>query len=224
MKQLINIYDNSLRLLDDAVHMLERERFSTATALAIFSIEESAKFVIKAREAVRDDLTRKKVYKHEVKHEEIGDYFWYWAIYSVLTDTFADFKKFVQEKGDKKTMEVIEHLQGGEAVDFLRFHMFKDETELKEFVKERFRYPAYLEISESAKSGEIEKLRRRCLYVDLSNDYTLISDPREITKDEAEYWVMVARFGLMYMQHRKDLILSAQQNATPGIANITCDE
>jgi len=208
MKHLINIYDNSLRLLNDATLLLENGRFPTATAMAIFSIEESAKFVIKARKTNRKDLPEKKIYNHEVKHQEMGEYFWYWAIYSVLTDTFVEFKKFAESNSDKKLLSITKELEGGNAVNFLRFNMFKDEVELKEYVKDRFPYPKYLEISELAKDGEIELLRRRCIYVDLSKNLESISDPKDVTREEAEYWVMVARFGLAYMQHSKDKIMN----------------
>ena len=83
----------------------------------------------------------------------------------------------------------------------MRFHMFKDEDEMRIHVKERFKHPELLQISESAKSGIIENLRKKCIYVDLSSDRkAIMSSPDEITEEEANEWMKIAWFGQEYIK------------------------
>ena len=194
---------NSERLFNEAFSAYHERRFATATALSIISIEEAAKYVICKREKKRPDIPKKRVFRHEVKHEEIGELFWYWAIFSVLSDTFKDFKSFAEKapEADSNTMELIGNLTGGDAVDFIRFHMFNNAEEMRAYVKERFKHPELLEISEAGNSGAVELLRRRCLYVDLNkNRDEVTSSPDEITEDDANEWLKIAWFGQEYIK------------------------
>jgi len=197
------IAKNSERLINEAFDAFQKKHYATSTALSIFSIEEAAKFVICKRERKREDIPRKRVFKHEVKHEEIGKLFWYWAIFSVLSETFKDFKTFAESKPDTdpKTMEFIGNLSGGDAVDLMRYHMFTNEEEMREYVKKEFSHPELLEISEAGKSGAVEALRRKCLYVDLSEDRSdVTSSPDEISEEDANEWLKIAWFGQEYIK------------------------
>ena len=75
MLALAAIEDNSKRLYLEALGALNTEHFATAVALSIFSFEEAAKYVILKRQAKRPELPKKRVFRHEVKHEEIGELF-----------------------------------------------------------------------------------------------------------------------------------------------------
>lgn len=133
----------------------------------------------------------------------MGELFWYWAIFSVLSDTFNDFKSFAEAlpEADQKTMELIGGLSGGDAVDFIRFRMFKTEDEMRSYVKERFAHPELLEVSEAGNMGAVEALRRRCLYVDLSEGRdSITSSPEEVTEADANEWFKIAWFGQEYIQ------------------------
>ena len=81
MSPLEAIATNSTRLYREALRCLSGQQIATATALGIFSFEEAAKYAIVKREAKRPELPRKRILKHEVKHEEMGEFFWYWAIF-----------------------------------------------------------------------------------------------------------------------------------------------
>jgi AbiV family abortive infection protein len=194
---------NSARLFHEGISALEAKRFATATALAIFSIEEAAKYVIFVREAKRPQWPKKLVFRHEVKHEEMGEYFWYWAIYAVFSDTFKDFKSFAerQPRADPKIMDFIASLSGGQAVDFIRFNLFDTEAEMRAYVKQHFAHPELLEIAEAGSGGVVEVLRRRCLYVDLSDNRDSVrSSPESVTEAEANEWLKVAWFGQEYIK------------------------
>lgn len=203
MSPLDAIATNSTRLYQEALRCFSAQQFATATAMAIFSFEEAAKYAIFKREAKRPELPKKRVFKHEVKHEEMGELFWYWAIFSVLSETFNDFKSFTTTlpEADPKTMEFIASLSGGKAVDFIRYNMFKTEAEMRSYVKERFAHPELLEVAEAGSSGAIEALRRRALYVDLSLDRgTVITSPETIAEGEANEWLKVSWFGQEYIK------------------------
>lgn len=203
MTPLDAIAGNSTRLYHEAIDTLVVKRFATATALAVSSFEEAAKYVIFKREAKCPKLPKKQIYKHEVKHEEIGELFWDWAIFSVLSDTFKDFKSFAEAlpEADQKTMEFVAGLSGGDAVDFIGGHMFKTEDEMRTYVKECFAHPELLEISKAGREGAVEKLRRRCLYVDLSKGCdSITSSPEEVTETDANEWLKIAWFGQEYIQ------------------------
>jgi AbiV family abortive infection protein len=203
MRILQSIEKNSLRFYNESFEAFFKKKYATAIFLAIFSIEEAAKYVIVEKENRRPELTPKKIYQHKIKHEEIGEFFWYWAIYSVLSETFKDFKSFAENlpKIDSETLKFIQKQTGGDAVDFIRFNMFKNEEEMRVYVKERFEHPELLEVSKSAKEGIIENLRKRCIYVDLSQDRkSIITSPEEISEDEANEWMKIAWFGQEYIK------------------------
>jgi AbiV family abortive infection protein len=208
MSALYAIEQNSKRLYEEALSALGREEFATATALAIFSFEEAAKYVILKRQAKRPELPKKKVFRHEVKHEEIGDLFWYWAIFSVLTKTFEDFRSFTSElpDPDPELVKMIQNHSGGDAVNFLRYNMFESEEEMRAHVRERFSHPELLDIAAAGSVGEIEKIRRKALYVDPSPDLnSVISSPLTITNDDANEWLKIAFFGQEYVKIARGL-------------------
>ena len=193
---------NSKRLYDEAHQAFGEGRLATATALAIFSIEESAKHAILKRQAKRPNLPPKRITRHEIKHQEIGELFWYWAIYSVLSKTFQDFHSFASTlpDADKETLDFISRLSGGEAVDFLRYNMFKSEEEMRTYVHQNFPHPELLDISALGKSGAVEALRKRCLYVDLSSDGSgILSTPESVSQSDAIEWLKIAWFGQEYI-------------------------
>lgn len=203
MRSFDVIAKNSERLFDEALQCLSARRFATATALAIFSFEEAAKYVIYKREDKYPDSPKKRIFKHEVKHEEIGEFFWDWAIYSVLSKTFNEFKSFAHSlpKADQKAMNLIGLLSGGDAVDYLRYKMFKDEIEMREFVKQNFEHPELLEVSGAGRTGDIEKIRRSAIYVDLSsNRDVVLTSPESITEIETNEWLKIAWFGQEYIK------------------------
>ena len=206
MRALEAIEMNSRRLYLEALDAFYGKRFPTATALSVFSFEEAAKYVILKREAKRPELKRKRVYWHEVKHEEMGEFFWYWAIFSVLTKTFADFKTFTSSlpELDPKVMEMINGLSGGDAVDFLRYNMFGSEEEMRAHVRANFPHPELLDIAAAGSSGWIESIRRRALYVDVSSDLnTVISSPESVGENDTEEWLKIAFFGQEYVKLAK---------------------
>lgn len=212
MTPLIAIETNSKRLYDEAVAALGVGNFSTSIALAIFSFEEAAKFAIVKRESYRPELPRKRITRHHVKHEEIGEIIWYWAIYSVLSETAENFKFFTAQlpNVNTQTMEFIEALSGGEAVNFLRYNMFQTEGEMRVYVKERFGHPELLEIVEAGRSGAIETIRRKALYVDLTDDRTeIVTTPIDFTHDDAVEWLKIAWFGQEYIALSKRIWNSA---------------
>lgn len=197
------IAENSKRLFDEALQCLSERRFATATALAIFSFEEAAKYVIFKREAKYPDSPKKGIFKHEAKHEEMGEFFWLWAIYSVLSKTFNEFKSFANSlpRADPQAMNFIGSLSGGDAVNYLRYKMFKNEDEMREFVKQNFDHPELLDVSGAGRTGDIEKIRRRALYVDLSpNRDAILASPDSITEAEANEWLKIAWFGQEYIK------------------------
>ena len=206
MRALDAIEENSHRLYVEALGALGRKEFATATSLSIFSFEEAAKYVILKRQEYRPELPKKRIFKHEVKHKEIGDYFWSWAIFSVLTKTFEEFKSFATKlpEPDEKVIEMIQALSGGAAVDFLRYHMFANEEEMRQHVRDRFPHPELLEIASAGSSGKIEAIRRRALYVDPSPDLRgVLSSPNSIDTDEANEWLKIAFFGQEYIKLAK---------------------
>src|SRR3546814_15941928 len=113
----------STRRYRQALRCLSGQQFATTTALAMLSIEEAAKDAIVKREAKRPSSPRKSIFRHEVKHEEMGEFFWGWAIFSVLSNTFDDFKSFASSSPecDSMTMELIASLSGGKDVVCSRY-------------------------------------------------------------------------------------------------------
>ncbi|MEW5903143.1 MAG: AbiV family abortive infection protein [Pseudomonadota bacterium] len=208
MLALDAIEDNSRRLYIEALGALDAEHYATAVALSIFSFEEAAKYVILKRQAKRPELPKKRVFRHEVKHEEIGELFWYWAIFSVLTKTFEDFKSFTSAlpDPDPKVVEMIQGLSGGNAVDFLRYNMFASEDEMRAHVRTHFPHPELLDVATAGATGKIEAIRRQALYVDPSPDLNLVlSSPSSIGNSEANEWLKIAFFGQEYIKLAKRL-------------------
>ncbi|WP_430229000.1 hypothetical protein [Nitrosomonas communis] len=189
---------NSGRLYLEAFGALEREQFAATIALSIFSFEEAAKYVSLKHQAKRPELPKKRFFKREVKYDEIGELFWYWAIFSVPTQTFEDFKSFASTlpDPDPKLIQMMQGLSGEDVVDFLRYNMFSSEEEMRPHVRKRFPHPDLLDVAATGASGKIEAIRRRVLYVDPLPDLNArLSSSQSIGNDEANKWLKIAFFG-----------------------------
>ncbi len=71
-KALFPIAKNAMRLFQDAELLFANGRYPTAVAVAISSIEEAGKFVIRSRDASHGKTPSPKPPKHYSKHYELG--------------------------------------------------------------------------------------------------------------------------------------------------------
>ena len=82
--------------------------------------------------------------------------------------------------------------------------MFSSEEETRAYVRERFPHPELLDVAAAGSSGQIEAIRRRALYVDVSRDLqSVLSSPRSIGETEAKEWLKIAFFGQEYIKLAK---------------------
>jgi AbiV family abortive infection protein len=214
---LLPVAKNAIRLFDDAELLFKNGRYPTAVAVAIASIEAAGNFVIRSREASHGQAPSSKPPKHHAKHYELGWFYWKWATWQVLRDTFEDFKSWVQKRPEHSGFyEQIKDLDHGEAVDFLQAYMFKSEEELHAYLKERFPHPKYLGVRGMAQSQRIEETRRTGLYCDVDLNYKVTRNPESLTKADAEEWLNHASFAISHMKTWHDILTKKAQPA-PGL-------
>lgn len=213
-RALFPVAQNAVRLLCDAELLFGSGRYPTAVTVAIASIEEAGKFVIRSREASHGQTPSSKPPKHHAKHYELGWFYWKWAQWQVLRETFKDFKAWVQQQPEHRGFyEQIKNLDHGEAVDFLQTYMFKSEEELLAYLKERFPHPKYLDVRGMAQGRRIEEIRQTGLYCDIDSKYRLTRNPESLTKVEAEEWLNHARFAVSHMKTWHDILTQKSQSA-----------
>lgn len=211
-KALFPIAKNAMRLLQDAELLFANGRYPTAVAVAISSIEEAGKFVIRSRDASHGNTPSPKPPKHYSKHYELGWYYWQLAIWQVLLDTFYDFKSWVKERPeDEAFYKQIKDLDKKEAVEFLQAYMFESEEDIESYVKDKFSHPCYLEVRGKAQSHRIEEIRRTGLYCDTDSKYKVVRDPEGLTKSDAKEWLEHARFAMSNMKTWHEILAKKAQ-------------
>ena len=211
---LLPVAKNAVRLFEDAELLFKNGRYPTAVAVAIASIEEAGKFVIRSREASHDQAPSSKQPKHHAKHYELGWFYWKWATWQVLQETFDDFKAWVKQRPEHtKFYEQIKDLDQGEAVDFLQAYMFESEEELHAYLKDRFPHPDYLDVRGMAQSQRIEETRRTGFYCDVDSNYKVTRNPQSLNKSDAEEWLNHARFAISHMKTWHEILTKKAQLA-----------
>jgi len=202
------IMRNALRLFEDAELLFKNGRYPTAVSLAITSIEEAGKYVIKAREANQNKITDgNKQFDHIPKHYELGQFYWNMAIWKVLLDTFDDFKNWLQRQPDlSEYYSRIKDLKQNEAVNYLQHFMFQSNDELESYVKEKYPHKQYLEVRKHAQVRQVEKMRQAGLYCDINSTDQITNDPEKFTQANAEEWLVHAHFAMAQMMIWHDIL------------------
>ncbi len=199
---------NTIRLFQDSEILLKNERYASAVALAITSIEEAGKYVIRAREISHNTLAEgKKQFAHLPKHVELGEFYWKIAIWTVLLETVADFRIWLEKQPHLSDFyNEIKGLSENEAVTHLQHYMFKSTDELESYVRSRYTDKHYLEVRDLAREGRIEEIRRTGLYCDINSEYQVTRNPEMLKKADAEEWLAHARAALGQVKVWHDII------------------
>jgi AbiV family abortive infection protein len=158
---------NAVDLFDDAKLLFRNESFARAGALAILAIEETAKFLslIGAQ-----PLERHR--NHVAKHVGTASFLERKKHQLALRELLADRGQSEEyARLAELNLETTKDAQVQELWAEIQDRINKDET-IKRFVAQ-------------AHEKALDRLKQRCLYVDLNADGSVASSPMQVTKDEA---------------------------------------
>jgi AbiV family abortive infection protein len=198
------IYNNALRLLEDAELLFDSARYASSTALALFCIEEAGKFII----AVRDDDPRfprsRDIIPHKIKQAELGVAYWQLALWDVMTDEFNRLKGWLQTRKEADADEYLIYLsslKSNEAVQHMISVIGKSDPErVERLIRGKYPHRDRLDHLERALSGQLDRSRKSAIYVDLKPNGQPTSDPFTLGPDEAAEWLEDARVAVVFAQ------------------------
>jgi AbiV family abortive infection protein len=158
------VLENTLRLYRDAQLLLKNERFASCLSVSVLAAEELAKFLSLLE---LQGLKRSEWRNHHSKHVGTAAFLLRRNFQAALHATLegraekADQARLAQLDFGPEEMalfdEVLSHVvEDGSLIHFYRAH-----------------------------SKEMDGRKQRGFYVDLKEDLTIVSDPKEVTSDEA---------------------------------------
>jgi hypothetical protein len=183
---------NALRLMFDSGLLFKENRFGSAQALAVLSLEETAKHMI-LRMGGKSNIS------HIAKQRRLmGVVLFMKAYFSIrlCADLLRD--------GLERNRELSEHEQGvvghpeyGEFLNGLRDGKLRDQkSRLASFnmaFTQRIQRDGTFRFLDNIQKGEMSKLKEKGLYADV-NDLTgkILNDPALVPKKDAVFWIVQA--------------------------------
>jgi AbiV family abortive infection protein len=182
------ILQNAARLLDDARLLYDNQRFASATALAILAIEEMGKYFI-VKMPTQKGSAAGDLNKHIEKQVSFGSFPF---VETAIMDFLPQMKEigFIIEPDAEITEEQRQWMnsEAGWACvrERLRSDGFWDNLAQRVLDSEDGSFMA------RARNKEFDKLKQRCIYVDLNESSEVLAGPADITQETANYFVRLA--------------------------------
>jgi AbiV family abortive infection protein len=181
-RSALEVLTHVVRLYDDAKILFRNESFATAGALAILALEETAKFLSLAGIQPLEGSSR----DHVVKHVGAASFLLRKRYQQALRELLAD-------RGKSEEYARLAQIDLETTEDPLIWEMIDD-------VLERITKDKSLMRFAHAYDKRFDRLKQRCLYVDLNPDGSVASSPQQVTKDEATEALEVMQQVLMQIR------------------------
>jgi AbiV family abortive infection protein len=185
------LFENIHRLLQDAELLLDTGRWVSANATAILAIEEAGKFT----SLLSSDGAKKDSRNHKRHQEAMGEYFTSVAFFEAVVremDPMMEHLKTMSPDGYAQAMAMPRD-------ELIRFTMTSLATD-PDFDMQRFIRRVVGEDDSTgfakavAEDNKYHKERLQSNYVDYDSAGNLCSNPFEVTQEQAERTVDLARF------------------------------
>jgi AbiV family abortive infection protein len=169
--------------------LYERERFASATALAILAIEEEGKYLM-VKWALEEGVIANNLNDHIAKQVRFASL--------PFTDvTIREFIKLLYDMGfvvkaEPELTEQQRRWADGELGQNFRDWLRNDKS-LREAVLERALETEDARLMTRAHKKELNRLKQRSIYVDLNDKLEVIADPADVSAEIACYFLSVAR-------------------------------
>ena len=178
---LTSIAKNARSLLSDAELLFDHGRYARATALAVLAVEEVGKCLLlerntaEAEQAMRDHMQKQRIVAVSVGMEAAFDAYER-TLHSMGLDWVAI--EDVTPAGQKW----IDSQGGWDKV----CERLKSDTPILENMAEAFKTVSQDGLVRETLAGTLSKWKERGFYVDVSSTQELLSDPKEVKKEQAE--------------------------------------
>jgi len=187
------ILKNGRRLVEDAELLFERQRYASATMLAIYALEEMGKHY-QAKWRLVEEHSSKGRRLHRAKQGIVGAFYGSRVAIGAVSEILSRIGLPEGMAADVRYLRpVLDWLRGrhdgAELVEPFREGML-------EIMGAAFSADPRTSILERAQRGEIEQTKRNAMYVDIGKLGEVTSNPETITRDIAAEWVEHARFML----------------------------
>jgi AbiV family abortive infection protein len=183
------ILQNARRLLNDACLLYDNERFASATALAILAMEEKGKWLM-TKWASEEGSVARDLNNHVTKQVRF-------ASLTFVDVLIIEFVKQLHEMGFviKHDTQMTEQQQ--------QWVRLKDGLSLIREIMKGKKFMASLlqrvlekedgSLMARAQARELDKLKQKCMYVDVDTNLDVLADPADITQETASCLLRLAR-------------------------------
>jgi AbiV family abortive infection protein len=182
---LETILQNARRLLDDARLLYDNERFASATALAILAMEETGKYFIVKRASEKDSVA-KDLNNHIEKQIHFASYPF---VETILIEFFKRLG-FVPKLGAQMPEQQRQWMNSESGQTFLK--KFLDNKDFMDSFVQGVLDTDNGSFMARAERKELNKLKQRCMYVDLDETSQVLADPADITQETANFFLRLA--------------------------------
>jgi hypothetical protein len=190
---------NSIRHLVEADEHFKKQRFASALASAVFSIEEYGKLYFVALTGKGNQPHRMKQIIFVVMLRFVISHGWWSHWRAMLKDGLGDAVLSEQQQKD-----IADHPEIGAFVEALRAGKFTDpQQRLDAFVQaviQKERRDGTTSFWQPFLEGQLNKVRMRATYVDVSDAGEPVSDPSTISAENAAF-LCAGAFGLLTISY-----------------------
>jgi AbiV family abortive infection protein len=182
------ILQNAARLLDDARLLYDNQRFASATALAILTMEEMGKYFIVKWASGRGSAAR-DLNKHIAKQVSFGSFPF---VEMTIMEFLAQMKEigFLLEPDAEITEEQRQWMNSEAGWACVRGRLRSDG--FWDNLVQRVLNSEDGGFMTRAQMKEFNKLKQRCIYVDLNENSEVLADPADTTKETTNYFLRLA--------------------------------
>jgi AbiV family abortive infection protein len=182
------ILQNARRLLDDAGLLYANERFASATALAILAVEEKGKYMM--AKWAREERSIVEGWNDHIKKQLRFATLTYSDVFLTELAKQLDRVGLIIKRRTQMTEQERQWADRDDQGSFTR--LGKNKVFMDALLKSVFEHED-ARLMARVQNKEINKLKQRCMYVDVNNDFEVMADPADISQDTASYFPSLAR-------------------------------
>jgi|ERR1039458_4323746 chemotaxis methyl-accepting protein methylase len=179
---------NIFRLVEDAELLLGARRYASANAIAIFALEEAGKYTafLSAQEPP------KKSKLHLFRQEVMGQYFKSAAIFEAFAREMEGMLRDLEKRSPESHAQATA-MSRSELIAFAIDALSTDPAfDMDRFVLKVVGIDPSLKFRDEAKAGNYHRERQQSIHADYDDRGQLLSDPFQITEEQANRTVEMA--------------------------------
>ncbi len=205
IEQTLNsIYSNIVDLNLEAKNLQRRKKFAFSVHLSIACLEECSKYIIVFCKNHLDESVYKKRFQHLTKHRISTSFYYILGQIQVLNVV-----EIAKERVDEKHKKILETLSGLLSVTIERGTPANTANAILEILSQN--KDEAVETQRKKFVSEVEHLRTSSLYVDVANEASIISTPKEIEKSTSSRYLEMCGVSISIINFLRNSEMTGQE-------------